>query len=48
MIRNYVLSPTGVRAAFEARGEIFTVPTEKGDYRNLTQSAGAIVHPSGL
>ena len=41
MIRNYTLSPTGVRAAFEARGEIFTVPTEKGDYRNLTQSAGA-------
>src|SRR6185503_18319663 len=28
MIRNAALSPTGVRAAFEARGEIFTVPTE--------------------
>ena len=41
MIRNSSLSPTGVRAAFEARGEIFTVPTEKGDYRNLTQSSGA-------
>jgi tricorn protease len=41
MIRNYTLSATGVRAAFEARGEIFTVPTEKGDYRNLTQSPGA-------
>jgi len=41
MIRNSALSPTGVRAAFEARGEIFTVPSEKGDYRNLTQSAGA-------
>jgi len=41
MIRNAVLSPTGVRAAFEARGEIFTVPAEKGDFRNLTQSAGA-------
>ncbi|HSE23930.1 MAG TPA: PDZ domain-containing protein [Pyrinomonadaceae bacterium] len=40
-IRNSALSPTGVRAAFEARGEIFSVPTEKGDYRNLTQSAGA-------
>jgi tricorn protease len=40
-IRNSTLSPTGVRAAFEARGEIFSVPTEKGDYRNLTQSAGA-------
>ena len=41
MIRNASLSPTGVRAAFEARGEIFTVPAEKGDYRNLTQSTGA-------
>ena len=41
MIRNYTLSSTGVRAAFEARGEIFSVPTEKGDYRNLTQSTGA-------
>jgi tricorn protease len=40
-IRNSALSPTGVRAAFEARGEIFSVPTEKGDYRNLTQSPGA-------
>jgi tricorn protease len=41
MIRNAVLSPTGIRAAFEARGEIFTVPAEKGDFRNLTQSPGA-------
>ncbi len=41
MIRNFSLSATGVRAAFEARGEIFTVPTEKGDYRNLTQSSGS-------
>ncbi len=40
MIRNAVLSPTGVRTAFEARGEIFTVPAEKGDFRNLTQSSG--------
>ena len=40
MIRSAVLSPTGVRARFEARGEIFTVPAEKGDYRNLTQSTG--------
>jgi tricorn protease len=40
-IRNATLSPTGTRAAFEARGEIFTVPSEKGDFRNLTQSSGA-------
>jgi tricorn protease len=41
MIRDAALSPTGVRTAFEARGDIFTVPTEKGDSRNLTQSSGA-------
>jgi tricorn protease len=41
MIRNATLSPSGTRAAFEARGEIFTVPAEKGDFRNLTQSSGA-------
>ncbi len=40
MIRSSALSPSGVRVAFEARGEIFTVPTGKGDYRNLTNSSG--------
>jgi tricorn protease len=35
------ISPTGKRAVFEARGEIFTVPVEKGDTRNLTRSPGA-------
>ncbi len=40
MVRSAVLSPTGVRAAFEARGDIFTVPAEKGTARNLTQSSG--------
>ena len=40
-IRASSLSATGVRAAFEARGDIFTVAAEKGDYRNLTQSPGA-------
>jgi tricorn protease len=40
MIHASALSPTGVRAAFEARGEIFTVPAEKGDTRNLTRSPG--------
>lgn len=40
MVRSTVLSPTGVRAVFEARGEIFTVPAEKGQPRNLTQSSG--------
>src|SRR5439155_11153194 len=41
MIRDAVLSPTGVRAAFEARGEIFTVPADKGEARDLTRSSGA-------
>ena len=40
MIRSAVLSPTGVRAAFEARGDIFTLPAEKGQARNLTASPG--------
>ncbi|MEO8620902.1 MAG: PDZ domain-containing protein [bacterium] len=35
------LSPTGKRAAVEARGEIFTIPAEKGDARNLTNSSGS-------
>lgn len=39
-ITNAALSPSGKRAIFEARGEIFTVPAEKGDWRNLTQTAG--------
>jgi tricorn protease len=32
------LSPTATRALFEARGEIVTVPAEKGDPRNITNS----------
>ncbi len=36
------LSPTGARAVFEARGEILTVPAEKGDIRNLTNTTGAM------
>lgn len=40
-IQNAALSPSGVRAAFEAHGEIFTVPGEKGDTRNLTRTSDA-------
>jgi tricorn protease len=40
-VRSASLSPTGKRALFEARGEVFTVPVEKGDTRNLTRSSGA-------
>src|SRR5262249_26819445 len=32
------LSPAGVRAVFEARGEIITVPADKGQARNLTNT----------
>jgi tricorn protease len=35
------LSPTGRRAVVEARGEIFTIPAEKGDVRNLSNSSGS-------
>lgn len=40
-IRNADISPTGARAVFEMRGEIITVPAEKGDPRNLTNTPGA-------
>ena len=39
-ITNWNISPSGLRALAEARGEIFTVPAEKGDVRNLTNSSG--------
>ena len=32
------LSPTGARAVFEAHGDIFTVPVEHGDIRDLTNT----------
>ena len=38
---NIALSATGKRVVVEARGEIFTIPAEKGDVRNLTSSAGS-------
>lgn len=34
------ISPTGKRAVFEARGDVFTVPAEHGPVRNLTASSG--------
>ncbi|MBP9924488.1 MAG: PD40 domain-containing protein [Cyclobacteriaceae bacterium] len=38
------LSATGKRAIMEARGEIFTIPVEHGDARNMTLSSGAADH----
>ncbi len=40
MIRSFELSPTGVRALVEARGDIFTIPAEHGSIRNLTDTPG--------
>jgi len=40
MIRDGAISPKGARAVFEARGDIFTVPAEKGDWRNISRTSG--------
>ena len=39
-ILNSNISPTGARAVFEAHGDIFTVPAEKGDVRDITDTSG--------
>jgi tricorn protease len=39
-IDSFSLSPSGARALFEARGEVFTVPAKKGDIRNITGTSG--------
>ena len=39
-LSNASLSPTGKRALFEHRGEILSIPKEKGSWRNLTQTPG--------
>ncbi len=38
--RSASLSPNGKRAIMEARGDIFTIPVEHGDSRNITASSG--------
>jgi tricorn protease len=40
-IREAAPSPTGKRAVFGARGDIFTVPAEHGPVFNLTRSSGS-------
>ncbi|MGA8938278.1 MAG: PDZ domain-containing protein [Acidobacteriaceae bacterium] len=40
-IQNIGISPTGVRALFEAHGDIFTVPEDKGDVHNITDTSNA-------
>ncbi|MCP4723683.1 MAG: peptidase S41 [bacterium] len=39
-IRSASISPSGARAVFDFRGEIVTVPANKGDNRNITKSTG--------
>lgn len=45
-LTNPRLSPTGKRALFQHRGDIFTIPVEEGSWRNITRTAGiADRHP---
>ena len=39
-IENFSVSPTGKRALFDARGDIFSVPAEKGITENITNTQG--------
>ncbi|MEO8592278.1 MAG: protease, partial [Candidatus Solibacter sp.] len=39
-LRSAAISPTGVRALFEAHGEVLTIPAEKGEVRNITNTPG--------
>ncbi|MGC2403174.1 MAG: PDZ domain-containing protein [Acidobacteriaceae bacterium] len=39
--QNTSISPTGARVVVEAHGDIFTLPAEKGDTRNLTKTSGS-------
>ncbi len=43
-VRSMSLSPTGARVALDFRGEIVTLPAEKGDPRNLTDTPGVHEH----
>ncbi len=44
---DFDLAPNGNRVVFSARGDLFTVPAEHGNTRNLTQSSAADEdHPS--
>ncbi len=40
-VEDFELSPRGERALFVARGDVFTVPIEKGPTRNLTNTSNA-------
>ena len=40
LIGSGAISPTGKRAVFDARGDVFTVPAKDGAVRNLTRTPG--------
>ena len=40
-IRYSEISSTGVRVVMDYRGDIITLPAEKGDHRNITETTGA-------
>ena len=40
-VQSWDLSPTGKRAVVQARGDVWTLPAEKGSPRNLTRTSGA-------
>ena len=39
-VGSFSLSPSGKRALFDARGDIFSVPVENGEIENLTRTQG--------
>ena len=39
-IQWFTISPTGARALFVARGDIFSAPAKEGEVRNLTRTSG--------
>ncbi|MDQ3283827.1 MAG: PDZ domain-containing protein [Acidobacteriota bacterium] len=39
-IESYTISPTGARALFVARGDVFSAPAKEGEIRNFTSTAG--------
>lgn len=39
-VRSLDISPSGARAVFDIRGDIVTIPEEKGDPRNITSTPG--------
>ena len=40
-VQNFAISPTGARILAEARGDIYSIPAEKGDTRNMTRTPGS-------